>query len=69
MALEKSISKAAKEFNDLPIDSTIEGIKEAAYLDRLTKEAELEMAKQSNKAEQKEEPIITAQDIENEMYR
>lgn len=69
MALEKSISRAAKEFNDLPIDSTIEGIKEAAYLERLTKEAELEMAKQNNKIEEKEEPIITAQDIEDEMYR
>lgn len=64
-----SITKVARTFNSLPIDATIQGMKTASFLEREIKEAEKEQEQKVTNSKEQETPIVTAQDIKDEMYR
>lgn len=56
------ISRIARTFNSMPIDSTVQGMKKAAYLDRQIEEALKEQERvQGNPVEEKEQIPTGAQ--------
>ena len=66
-----SIREASKEFNDLALNNTTNGIKTANYLERKIKDAELE--KQTTQVQEKPEeeidPVKLVSDIQDDMTR
>ena len=58
-----SISKAARDFNNLAMSSTIQGMKTAAFLDRQIVQAEREQEESKKNPVIKEEPVPTGTEI------
>jgi len=58
-----SISKEAKAFDNLPLDSTIQGIKTASFLDRQIAEKEKEQRESRRNPVKEEMPVPTGSEI------
>ncbi len=58
-----SLTKEAKAFNAIAIDSTVQGMKTAAYMDRQVIEAERMQKEESTNRAQEEMPIPTGAEI------
>lgn len=58
-----SISKVAKAFNNLPLNSTVQGMKTAAFLERKIDEAERERRESQANPVIEEMPVPTGAEI------
>lgn len=58
-----SITKQAKTFNSIDIHNTIQGMRTAAYMERKTRESEIEQIKASKNQTVEEIPVPSGSDI------